>query len=254
MSILDGASSRPASQPRRRHGRGRGLVVAIVALLLLVGIAVVVDRVVNDRVEAGVAENLAASYAGEDVDLTIGGFPFLTQLASGTFRDVELTAASAVYEGYTLTDLDARATDLPYDVATQVLGRAGTVSATATIPTATLESLAATQLADADLTLTTRDGALVAGTEVLGGLTVDIGLLPRAADGQIAVDIGTVSIAGFEVPLDQLPAGLADRLTDIRIDLPGLPAGLGLTSLEVVETGVRATVEGVDVDLAEAAA
>lgn len=250
MSVLDGASA-SATAPRRTR-RGRGLVAVVIALVLLLGAAVVVDRIAADRAAATLGDILESSYGATDAEASIGGFPFLTQVASGTLQDVGLTAASATYEGIELTDITGTGTDIPFDLGTRTVGTAGTLSATATLPPASLETLVRQELAALeDVTLETRDGTLVAATEVLGALAVEVELVPRAADGQIAIDIGGVSIGGFGVPVDSLPAGLADQLTDIRIDIPALPAGLTLSQIDVVDGGVRVSVEGTDVDLSQ---
>lgn len=246
MSVFD----QPTAPPRRRR-RGRGLLVAVVLLLIAVAAVVVVDRIAADRAAVALEDTVTESYAGSGVDVDLGGFPFLTQVAGGTFDRITLRADAVTYDGIELTGLDGFVTDVPYDVGTGVIGRAATLQASATLPLNGLQTLVAQQVPDLeDVTLTTGDGALIATTEVLGAVPVQIELLPRAAEGQIAVDIGAVSIAGVALPLEQLPAELTDRLTDIRIDVPGVPEGITLTDLTATGQGVLVTVEGQDVDLA----
>lgn len=77
--------------PVRR--RSRWPIVLLVVLILLVGGAVVADRVA-----LGVAEDKAASALQQSEglphkpDVTVDGFPFLTQLVAGSFDEVDVTA------------------------------------------------------------------------------------------------------------------------------------------------------------------
>lgn len=220
-------------------------------LLILVAAAVVVDRVAADRTASALEDSATESFAGTGVAVDVGGFPFLTQVASGTVDRVDLRADSAKYQGIELTGVDGFVTDVPYDIGTGEIGRAATLEASGTLPVAALQTLVAQQVPDLEgVTLATRDGALIATTEVLGAVPVDIELLPRASDGQIAVDVGAVTIAGVELPLEQLPADVAQRLADIRIDVPGIPDGITLTGLTATGDGVEVSIEGTDVDLA----
>jgi len=247
VSILDGAPTHPARRPRRR---GRGLAALLVVLLILAGLAVVADRVIVGQVEQGVTDSIETSIDARAVTTDIEGFPFLTQILGGEIRRIDLTAASAVLEDVPFSDVDAVITELPFDLATRALGAAGTVTASGTLATADLQTLLERELTDLpDVTLATRDGSVVASTGLVGGLTLDVTLLPRAADGQIAVDVGTLTVAGFDVPITDLPAGLAARLTDLRIEVPGLPDGLAISQLDVIDAGVRVTVAGTGVDL-----
>lgn len=248
MSILDGAPTDSARRPRRR---GRGLLALLVALVVLAGLAVVADRVIVGQVEQGVTDSIETSIDADAVTTSIEGFPFLTQIVGGEIRRIDLTAASAVLEDVPFSDVDAVVTDLPFDLGTRALGNAGTVTASGTLSTAALQTLLERELTDLpDVTLAANEGTVVASTDLVGGLTLDVTLLPRAADGQIAVDVGTLTVAGFDVPVTDLPAGLAARLTDLRIDVPGLPPGLEISGLDVIDAGVRVTVAGTDVDLA----
>ncbi|GMA32779.1 LmeA family phospholipid-binding protein [Litorihabitans aurantiacus] len=245
MSILDGA---PAHQPRRRR-RGRGVVALLVALLILAGLAVAADRIVVGQVEQQVATGLEDGLAATNVTAEVDGVPFLTQLVAGEITRVDITADSAVLEDIPFTDVDAVVGAIAFDLGTREIGRAGDLTASGTLATADLQNLLERELTDLDVTLATRDGAVVAATEVVGGLTLEARLTPRAADGSIAVDVETVTIADLEVSVDDLPNALAQRLTDLRVDVPGLPDGLGITNLDVIDAGVRVTVAGTDVDL-----
>src|SRR5206468_7203031 len=81
---------RPAGAPPRRRRRWP-LRLAIV-LVVLLGLAIGADRIA-----ASVAEGIAArsiqdsQHLQQQPDVHIGGFPFLTQLASAHYPDVVIT-------------------------------------------------------------------------------------------------------------------------------------------------------------------
>lgn len=86
MGMLDGMT--PRSAPRRSHA-GRTLAVVMLVLAALL--------VTADRIGVAIAERTAAvtlqraQHLDERPDVTIGGFPFLTQLATGNFDHITAT-------------------------------------------------------------------------------------------------------------------------------------------------------------------
>jgi hypothetical protein len=87
----------------------RGLTVLVVVVLLLGGVFVVADRIA-----AGVAQDRIAARLGEHrpftsaPDVTIHGFPFLTQALSGKYDDITVSgsgATVAVDNGATLSNV-----------------------------------------------------------------------------------------------------------------------------------------------------
>lgn len=65
----------------------------LVLLVVLAGLLVAVDRVAVFAAEHVVASRIQDDeHLAHRPDVSIGGFPFLTQLAAGTYDDVEVTA------------------------------------------------------------------------------------------------------------------------------------------------------------------
>ncbi|MCB7135982.1 LmeA family phospholipid-binding protein [Cellulosimicrobium marinum] len=218
------------------------LVGVLVVLVLLVGAAVVADRVAVRSAERGAVtafEEEAQDVSGATVDIT--GFPFLTQLVGGELTHVTGSADSATFGGYAVTDLDVDArgvsTSAPHTIAS---GTASGVIADTSLQDALREQsgLEATVTADGDV--------LALGLDLLGlDLTVDV--TPRVAGPDtLAVDVDAVRTALGVVSVEDLPDVVARGLTDLQVPLD-LPDGVTLDAVQVADGGVRVTVSGTDV-------
>ncbi|OLT49035.1 DUF2993 domain-containing protein [Cellulosimicrobium sp. CUA-896] len=216
-----------------------GWVVAVVALVV---VAVVADRVTVRAAENGAVtafEQQADDVAGAQID--IRGFPFLTQLVAGELDHVTGSADTASFGGYAVSDVqvDARGvgTSEPYTIAS------GTASGV--IAASSLQDVVREQ-SGLDVELATDGDVLAVGTAVLGlDLTVDV--VPRVAGpGTLAVDVQAVRTPVGVVSVDDLPSGIAGALGGLRVPLD-LPEGVALESVAVAEDGVRVGVSGTDV-------
>jgi len=226
--------------PRRRAGRVIGLSLAVV---VLVGGTLLADRVTHGLAEDVAADAVRSRLTAADLDVTIAGFPFLTQLARGTLDDVHMTAGDATLQGLDVTGLDVTATG----VAVRGTRGAEHVVATATVPTATLEALLR-ERTGWDLTLGVEGEALVAGGAVAGvPVSVALTLAPAGADGLTATVTGA-ALGGFAVDAGVLPDALASRLTEVDVT-DQLPAGARVTAATVQADGLHLTVELDDVTL-----
>lgn len=218
------------------------LVGWLVALVALVVLAVVADRVTVRAAENGAVkafEQQADDVSGAQLD--IQGFPFLTQLAAGELDHVTGSADTATFAGYAVSDVqvDARGvgTSEPYTIAS------GTASGV--IAASSLQQVVSDQ-SGLDVELTADGDVLGVGLSVLGlDLTVDV--TPRVAGpDSLGVDVQAVRTGLGVVSVDDLPSGIAGALTDLRIPLD-LPEGVALESVAVAEGGVRVGVSGTDV-------
>jgi hypothetical protein len=105
------------TQPRRKRGR-RLLTVLIVLLLVLLGLLVVADRVGASMAEREIGDQIKQELVAQGLEtsppeVSVGGFPFLTQVLAGEYesisiqlRDVEGTLEG---EGVRLPRLDVEA-------------------------------------------------------------------------------------------------------------------------------------------------
>ncbi|MBO3085287.1 LmeA family phospholipid-binding protein [Cellulomonas fengjieae] len=223
---------------------GRGVVVGVVAVVVLVGGAYVGDRVAESAAEERVVEAIEQNL---DVvgtpTVELGGFPFLTQVLAGSIDDVTGQVAGVTLDGIDATDVTIDA----HDVSTSEPYTMGTATISATLPTASIERIVA-ERSDLEITLAVDGDALTASGRVLG-LSLAADLVPRVEDGTLLVNVRNVQVAGLTVDVDDLPSALGDRLTDVEIPVAGLPEGLVLSEATVVPDGVRITATGRDVVL-----
>ncbi len=215
----------------------------------LVGILVVIVlAVVADRIAVGVAENKAvdaierAADVG-DVDVSIHGFPFLTQVIAGSLTEVTGSVSSGSFGGLHVSDVRVDAsgvgTSAPY------LVDSGT--AAGDLALSSLQEILRSQT-DLDLTVAADGDALALSTQVLGlDLVVDV--IPRV-DGPhtLGVTVRSVRLAGATVSIKDLPSGIENALTDMKIALT-LPAGISLTGVSVGSDAVRISASGQQVAL-----
>src|SRR6266480_3369678 len=103
------AMAGPMTRPRRARRRRWPWVLAVVFVLLLVAL-VIADRVAVSAADAAVEKRLAEQApfgASNKPDVSIRGFPFLTQALSGKYDDIEVSGDSLRLEQVSGVDFDA---------------------------------------------------------------------------------------------------------------------------------------------------
>ncbi|MEE6281759.1 LmeA family phospholipid-binding protein [Georgenia sunbinii] len=224
----------------------RRLAVITLVLLVVLGIVgVVADRALHAKAESEVLGAVSQHVAlAPGADVTIDGFPFLTQVRAGRLAEVRGSAPEAAFEGLVLTGVRVAARG----VSPQPPYMAETVEINADIPLRTLRSLLAEELPllERVVELDSTDGRLRLSTSV-AGLDVAVGLEPTIEDGRIGFELGE-ALAGADATAGaELLSLLNVAVAELRFDIPGLPDGLVPTRLSVVDDGVRLRLEGTDV-------
>lgn len=223
--------------------------VILVLLVVLAAGGAVADRVIVSRTEDRLlAEARDQLELADDAEVEIDGFPFLTQVLADRLSEVRATSSTLVLDGLELRDVRAAARgvtpDEPYP--------AETVEINAQIPVATLRTVLGRELGmQTPPALEVVDGRLRFGVEVadLGpsfGLSIQVD--PELTDGGIVLRLGEVEVGGTSVPAE-LVGVLDDLLSDVPLEIPGLPEGLEPTRLSVGDDGVDVRLEGTDVEL-----
>lgn len=210
----------------------------LIALVVLVVLFVAIDRIGVVLAEDQIASRIATAYSlPTDPGVSITGFPFLTQVVSGNYQQIDVTANEIQTNGVTLHDLNVHLTGVHATIS-QILG-----SGSSTV---------------------TADQA--AGTALVGYATVDQ-RLPHgfriAPDGKNLMVSGNVSYHGLQVPVTgsvslgvsgsgitvtpenvSLPGGISlpvSSVSQLRFSVPlgDLPLHLHLTSVQVTPDGLR---------------
>ena len=248
--------------PRRRWGRR--LFISFIVLLVLVAAALAVadrvavsyaERTISDRVAQQVTDQKATS---EKPDVTVEGFPFLTQVARGVYDEIKIELADftgPAVEGRTIQIklLDIRAKDViaPFDTLRTGNGEitAGTVTGSGLIDYAQLAEL----VGQPGVTLGEKDGKLVGSAPVTAlGQTVNVsGNADLTVKGDVVqVRFSDVKAAGL--PDNALVRGLINSYVQklaFNLTVPALPLDLKLQKVEPQADGLKITAAASNVAL-----
>ncbi|WP_018638591.1 LmeA family phospholipid-binding protein [Parafrankia elaeagni] len=235
------------------RGARRGLVIFLVTILLALIVFGVLDRVaarvVADQIatRAQTSQNLA-----ERPDVSLGGFPFLTQVAAGRYRDVDIEVRGYEQDGVRIDRVGAQLagvrlplSDVLRDQVDQV--PVDRVDAQVDLTFADLNAYLATQEPQVQVSAADQ-GIQVAGTaEVLGTRypvsgTADIGV---AADSVTFTPRDLTASLGVVIPPQLLEPVRA--LLTIRVPITGLPFNMALRSAVVGPDRLTFTAGGRDV-------
>jgi hypothetical protein len=223
----------------------RAAVASVVAGVLVLGAAaVVVDRVADARAERSAQEAISSHVAGAvgTPEVHIQGFPFLTQVWSGSLEHVSGSIAGATLAGTTARDVqfDARGVHLAEP------RTADQVTLSATVPTSAIRTALAERTGMVDLQLAVRDGALVLSGEQLG-VPVQVTGTPAVHESMLTLSIRSVMLGTVTIDVADLPIALRTLVADLSVPIQDLPDGLSLSAATVVSTGVRVTATGTHV-------
>ncbi|TFE54249.1 DUF2993 domain-containing protein [Streptomyces sp. ICN441] len=227
----------------------RALRILLITAVVLGGLFVAADRLLLDYAEQEAAEKVKArqGYSGT-TEVSIAGFPFLTQVAGKELERVDVTVrgveASAGGRRVVITEMSA--------ALHQVRLGSGFSSATATTATGTARISYAdlAKAADEDVTLAYGGNGKV---KVTGSVDVAGRTLTRGVVSTVSlVDGDTIRVRADEVPGEGIPVleNLIRRKTDFDREISGLPQGMTLEKVQAEEDGLVVTVSGRNVPLA----
>lgn len=256
-------------RPRRRWGR-RLLITFVVLLLVLAGLLAVADRVAAAVAERTIADQVSQEIGKQGVqsappEVTVGGFPFLTQVLAGRYesiailvRNLEGTPETSPAQGRTVRvpELEVHAREVTASMQTLRTRQgeivAETVEGTATITYATVVAF----IAQDGLTIDEQDGklAVAAPLQVLGQQVTVRGV------ADLTVDQGRVSVRFADLTADELPDNPAARALvnayaeqiSVQVPLPALPYGLQVQEVRALPQGLAVTASAQNVPLTSA--
>ena len=225
------------TQRRRRHPVRVIVIVVIVLIALLVGL---------DFAARAFAENKAASEIQQQgfpkkPSVDIEGFPFLTQVASHRFQDIQISSTNDIEGPLDISSINASLKNVHINGAFSG-GTIGTLYGTASITFAALANAMTSQagslgqLANAGLTFSAAGPDEVkASLNVLVFSGTAVWRVTRTTGN--AINIRLVSAGG-------LPSSLLSPISDITLNLPKLPLGLKIQSISVNSSGLVGVLTG----------
>ncbi|MFC8042895.1 DUF2993 domain-containing protein [Nocardia sp. NPDC057353] len=229
---------------------------ALVILIVVAAIALIAgDRIAVVLAQNEIGRRIAAEYAlGRDPEVTIGGFPFLTQAAGGRYETVDIRADEYSDRDVTVRDLRLTLTDVTAPLADLVAGDTSTLvaagaTAEAVVPYETVRRYAdegVRELSDSPEGLRVTGSFRVDGIPFPVPATIVFAMAPT--DGGIELTPVSVqaAVGGPAVPLSALSRGLA-----FTIPLQDLPLGARITAIRPAADGLHVTAAATDVRFAE---
>jgi len=213
--------------------------------------AIVVILVFLDFAAKAVAENVIATKIQQQglqhkPDVTIDGFPFLTQVASRDLQEVHLTDVNQVEGQVTITSLAATGRNIRLNTYAFSSGTIGSLSGTALISFA---SLARTLTAEVGPLASLLNGTGLNLTDA-GNNNVRASLNVLIVASQATWHVTRLSGNQLNIRLvgsSGLPASLLGAIRNITLTIPRLPLGLEIDSVQVTPAGVVGHVKATNV-------
>lgn len=232
-----------ATQTVRRRRTRRWLIALLVIVVLLVG---------ADFAARAVAEQVAATQFQKQgnlsvkPDVTIEGFPFLTQVATKDISHVKVGIANLQEGPVTFTSINANATGIKLTSYAFNSGTIGHINGTALISFASLGNTLSSEFGPLGQLLNGAGLNLTAAgpDEVKASLNLIVTTgsatwrITRLSGNQLRVKL--VSSSGLD---PSLLSGIQDK----TISIPALPLGLTLDSLAVTPSGIIGSISGSNV-------
>ncbi|WP_405924959.1 MULTISPECIES: DUF2993 domain-containing protein [unclassified Streptomyces] len=244
----------------------RALRIFLIVAVILGGLFVIADRVAVGFAEDEAADRIRTTEGlASTPDVSIEGFPFLTQVVGGEFDDVKIGIKD--YEASTTGTGDAVSTIRIDDLNAEMHGvvfSGDYSSATASTATGTAT------ISYAELLKAAQSGP----TDVTTGVTAEVVGLSDGGNGKIKVSVeatvlgtklpqpvsvlSSVSVEGdtVKVHADSLPnlgVDLAEdtvrTVTDFEQKIDELPGGIQLDKVVAAKDGVDISVKGSDIRL-----
>jgi hypothetical protein len=229
-----------ATQTVRRRRTRRWLIALLVVVALLVG---------ADFAARAVAEQVAASqfqkqgHLSVKPNVTIEGFPFLTQVATKDISNVKVGISNLQEGPVTFTSINANATAIKLRSYAFNSGTIGHINGTALISFASLGNTLSSQFGPLGQLLNGAGLNLTAAgpDEVKASLNLIVTTgsatwrISRVSGNQLNVRL--VSSSGLD---PSLLSGIQNK----TISIPALPLGLTLDSLSVTPSGIIGSISG----------
>ncbi|MBU7598177.1 DUF2993 domain-containing protein [Streptomyces sp. P38-E01] len=234
----------------------RALRITLIVLLVFGGLFVGADRISVGLVEDRLAEKLKASQGASEAQVSINGFPFLTQVATKELDDVE-----AKLTGVTTSDGEKALRVSEFELRARNIevggnfssGVARTAEGTAYL---TYEDLSAA--AEEGVTVSWGGAAEEGEAKVKVTGSIELPLVGREVErsttSTVSVENGdTVRLHADAIPGSDLP-GIEDivrKKIDYTRKINGLPAGVELNGVRATKQGVEITFSGEKVNVTE---
>ena len=227
----------PPARVRRRHRRWPWITLLVIVLVLVGG-----DRAAKAYAENQMASQVQSSLAlSGKPNVTIQGFPFLTQVAARTFNTVDVNASNETAGAGGQLEIASLTATL------HGMHIHGTNSAT-------VDQFNASALVT--FTALAHAGGIPQGITLAPAgpneLKATVDILGFSSDATAKVtQVGSNKINVKITDFGGVPADVLGSLTDFTFSIPKLPAGVKIQSISVTQQGLRVTATGQNTTLSQ---
>lgn len=241
-----------AALPPPARRRGRGLRVLIVSLVVLLALLVIGDRAVAYLAASRISDELHTQFGtNAKPDVTIHGFPLLTQSVAGSYERIEIAGQGV--DADQLGDVDARLDlrDVRLPLSDAVSGdisgaTVGDARVEIDISEASLEQLTGMPITIEGIT--DEVARLTTSFEVLGQqIEVSIDAMVIVQGTTAHLDVQGVSAAGLEI--STYVVSQLSKAIGIEFEVPVLVDGMHLDEVKARDGAVVLHASGTDVPM-----
>lgn len=220
----------------------------IVGLIVLIGLVVAADRIGLLMAQRAIAKAVASEYElDSEPDVTIKGFPFLTQALDGKYHEIDIDVGDLTEQGVQLTDATVKLKGLTASIADAKNGDASAMVADSATSTATVAYSDVDREAPRGMKVSAKDSALqVHGPVTVLGFSREVTttVTVKPAGRSVRVEPEKVNTGGLNVPVS-----IVKRAFTFTVPVRGLPLGTRITDVEVRPEGLRVSATAHDVKL-----
>ena len=227
---------------RRRHPWR----TVIIVLVVLLGLLVAADFGARAYAENKMASEIQQQGFPKKPDVSINGFPFLTQVASRDFKNIQVSSSNIKENVLLIQSIHATMTGVHVNSSFQS-GTIDHLNGTMTVTFPALASAMTSQagalgsLVSSGLTLSDAgNNEVKASLSLLGGLASGTAVWQVTRTGHNDIHVHLVSATG-------LGSAATSGISDITVPLPALPMGMTIQTISVTPHGLVATVTGQNV-------
>ncbi|MDA0563705.1 DUF2993 domain-containing protein [Streptomonospora sp. S1-112] len=222
----------------------RKFLVFLIFVLIVLAVA---DRGLHYAAESEIASRVEQQYEmTSEPEVTIGGFPFLTQAIGGEYDEIHIVTGAVVVDDVQLERVDVTARDVRApigDLLTEPSVVAGSADARVMLPYSELQK----RLPEGIVIENENGSPRMSGDLALGQYSV-----PVSADLGVAVEQGTIVVTPSNIEVGQSQfgdLGLVEDLLALSVPVPEMPFGLRVSDIQAQPNGVEVTAEATDVVL-----
>ena len=230
------------ARARRRHP----LRTAFIVVIVILGLLVALDFGARAFAENKMASEIQQQGFPKKPSVSINGFPFLTQVASRDFKNIQVSSDNIIEGPLLIQSINATMTGVHVNSSFQS-GTVDHLHGTMIVTFPALANAMTQQAGDlgslisSGLTLSDAgNNEVKASLNLLGGLASGTAVWQVSRTGQNDIHVQLVSSSG-------IGSAAAGAVSDITVPLPSLPLGMTIQSINVTPTGLVAVVTGQNV-------